>query len=535
MQVEYSGMKPKILFRLILPTLLLTSTVHAAVVANYDLLVDVRTDSHSIRVSGTWTIPAAEIQKTPSQGGTRTISFVSSEKLLKFRMIYQGTTVPIECHSEDGQLSCKGHFKSPTRDVYNFNISYESDGKAVSQLRIDSDQAFAGSSGDYWYPQLAEKAATGTIHFDTPGRFQVVAPGRLVARTVRGDRAETQFRMDVPVSLGFAAAPYHVYGRGMCTIYLLEEYAKAEQIAEGCARTANALRQIWGPFPSGEVKLVEVNFKGALLGVSESGYILADSTEIRRDFEMNYWAHELSHQWWGDSVRAVYPSPGASLLTEGMAEYGALSVNRELNGKQGETDYLSDRLAHEVSGAPWAHYLIILARHQDLALTTVMEGDISQLHYVLTSKGVMAIDMLANEIGSQLFRQLCMEFVKAHANASVTWKDFETFIQTRSGKKLDWFYVQWFDSPGLPLLYTTWKQASDGIDVTLHQCGTPYRLDQFPLLVRITDADGNDQKRILSGDFQGATSTVHFSTPGDVYRVNPDPDHTFIWLPGLCE
>jgi hypothetical protein len=528
-------MKPKILCRLILPTLLVTSTIHAAVTAaNYDVVVDVRPDSHSISVTGTWAIPVAETQKDSDHGGTRTISFLSSEKLLKLRLVYEGTTLPIECQPEDGQLRCKTHFKSSSRDVYKFNISYESDGKAAPQIRIDSDQAFAGSSGDYWYPQLADKGVTGTIRFETPARFQVVAPGRMTARTARGDRAMTEFRVDVPVNLGFAAAPFHVYGRGMCTIYLLAEYAKAEQIAEGCARTANALSHIWGALPSGDVKIVEVNFKGALLGVSESGYILADSTEIRRDFEMNYWAHELSHQWWGVSVHGIYRLPGGSLLTEGMAEYGALSVNRELNGKQGEADYLSDRLAHDPSGAPMAHYLIILARHEDLALTTVLDGDSSRLHYVVTSKGVMAIDMLANEIGSPLFRQLCTEFLKAHANDSVTWKDFLAFLATRSRKTLDWFYTQWFDSAGLPLLYATWMKGGDGIDVTLHQCGKPYRLDQFPLQVRYTDADGNAQSRIMLGDFNGATSTVHFAAPSDVYRVNPDPDHAFIWLPGLC-
>jgi hypothetical protein len=291
-------MRQTLLFRLILPTLLATPTIHAAAArANYDLVVDVRPDSHSISVSGTWTIPAAEVQKDPDQGRTRTISFLSSEKLLKFRMVYEGMTVPVECHPDEGQLTCKVHI------------------------------------------------------------------------------AMTEFRMDVPVNLGFAAAPFHVYGRGMCTICLLQEYINAEQITEGCERTAVALTRIWGPFPGGDVKIVEVNFKGVLLGVGESSYILADTSQIRRDFEMNYWAHELSHQWWGNSVHATYPSPGASLLTEGMAEYGALSVNRELNGKQGEADYLSDRLAHEPSGAPMAHYLTILARHEDLPLTAVTDSD----------------------------------------------------------------------------------------------------------------------------------------------------------------
>jgi hypothetical protein len=28
--------------------------------------------------------------------------------------------------------------------------------------------------------------------------------------------------------------------------------------------------------------------------------------------------------------------------------------------------------------------------------------------------------------------------------------------------------------------------------------------------------------------------SINFPSKCDVYRVNPDPDHTFIWLPGLC-
>jgi aminopeptidase N len=142
--------------------------------------------------------------------------------------------------------------------------------------------------------------------------------------------------------------------------------------------------------------------------------------------------------------------------------------------------------------------------------------------------------MLANEIGPRLFLQLCAEFLKAHANESVSWRVFEMFLATRSGKRLDWFYAQWFDSAGLPLLYATWMQAGDGIDVTLHQCGASFRLDQFPLQVRSTDTDGNVQTQMMRGDFQGNISTVHLTAPNDVYRVNPDPDHTFVWLPGVC-
>jgi aminopeptidase N len=356
----------------------------------------------------------------------------------------------------------------------------------------------------------------------------------MIGRSERGEIASTDYRVDVPAKLGFAAAPYHVFGRGMCTILLLQEDSRANDIADGCQRTVTALTHIWGDLPRGNVKIVEVDFKSILLGVGESGYILADSSEIRRDFELNYWAHELSHQWWGSSVHAKYPSPGNSLLTEGLAEFGALSVNRELHGKQGEADYLSDRLAHEASGAPLAHYVTILARHEDEALTSNSEDEGSRLHYLVTSKGVIAIAMLADEIGLPLFYDLCKEFLKLHANESTTWADLKTFLEGRTSRDLGWFYTQWFDQPGLPQLYTTWAQAGDGIDVTLHQCAPSYRLDRFPIQVRMSDPDGTFRSSFLLGDFGGAKSTVHFEGVSGAYRVNPDPNRTFLWLPGLC-
>lgn len=91
----------------------------------------------------------------------------------------------------------------------------------------------------------------------------------------------------------------------------------------------------------------------------------------------------------------------------------------------------------------------------------------------------------------------------------------------RVNKDLARLYAQWFDRPGLPQLYASWSEAGDG------------RLDRFPVQVRAADRDGKVQSRTAFCDFSGVTSTVHFAAMNGVYRVNPDFDHAFLWLPSL--
>lgn len=508
----------------------------ASLPTHYDVVVDILPASHSIRVTGTWTIPAQDVLGKAASP-LKAVQFWSSEKLLHLKLDYAGTPLRVTCRPAEGQLKCEGSFRSPEQPSYALHLAYRTDGQPVAQLRIDPDQAFAGSSGDYWYPQLtAIQRASARIRFNTPSIFTVVAPGEVRKRTVHGKTASTDYEILAPVSLGFAAAPYSVSTNGICSLYLLRELAAAPDIAADCARIATALTHVWGPLPRGNVKLVEVDFRGLLLGVGESGYILADASEIHRKFELNYWAHELSHQWWGSSVHAKYPSPGNSLLTEGMAEFGALSANRELGGKAGESDYLSDRLANEPSGAPMAHYLRVVARHEDLALTSLPVGsDGTHLHYVVTSKGVMTIDMLATLIGAPLFQRICAEFLRLNADRETTWGAFEKFVAERAGQDLTWFYQQWFDQKGLPFLYATWTHAGDGVDIEVHQCAAPYRFDRLPLQLRYSTTGGASESRIVYGNFNGVRSSTHVEAISGVYSVNPDPGHTHLWLPGLCE
>src|SRR6185295_15488908 len=109
----------------------------------------------------------------------------------------------------------------------------------------------------------------------------LVAPGKLVRQSQEAGQNAFFYRMDRPTKFGFVAAPFRIYKQGFCTLYLQHDEPHAAKMADDCARTAAALTRIWGPFPGQGVKLVEVAFNGILLGVSEDGYILADSSQVR--------------------------------------------------------------------------------------------------------------------------------------------------------------------------------------------------------------------------------------------------------------
>jgi hypothetical protein len=530
-----SAMRPLILAFLLSSVLTLSSGQAFGQIAptHYDLTIDIRPSSHDFVASGRWVLPSQDVIHGSERSRNKSFTFLSSEKLLDLKLSLDEKPIPFSCRPADNQLKCEAEFNADSRKSYTFQLSYHTDGKPAPQIRIDSDQAFAGSSGDYWYPQLPSSIDTAAIVFRTPKDFLVVAPGRMRQRTIESGTAVTAYEVDTPVQLGFAAAPFIVERAPNCTIYLLAPYAHALDLAQGCTRAAGALTRIWGPFPGSGVAIVEVNFKGILLGVSEAGYILADSSEIRKPFDLLYWAHELSHQWWGVSVHAKWPSPAASLLTEGMAEFGALSVSQDFDGDEGLADYLSDRHSDDADGAPLMHYMRVLARHEDVGISDVA-ADPTNLHYIATSKGPLVIAALSRTIGEEQFRRFCQQYLRLNAGHVVTWAHFQAFLEKQSGKDLSWFYSQWFDQAGLPLLYTTWKVAGDGIDVTLHQCGSSYRLDAFPLQFRSEAPDGQYLSKIFLGNFHGPVSTVHFGgTPG-VYSVNPDPQHLVPWLPGLC-
>jgi len=66
-------------------------------------------------------------------------------------------------------------------------------------------------------------------------------------------------------------------------------------------------------------------------------------------------------------------------------------------------------------------------------------------------KGAMVLQLLENEIGSDMITRAMHEWLRTNPPRHVgSWEDFERVVNRVTGKNLSWFFDQWVRRKGLP-------------------------------------------------------------------------------------
>jgi aminopeptidase N len=105
--------------------------------------------------------------------------------------------------------------------------------------------------------------------------------------------------------------------------------------------------------------------------------------------------------------------------------------------------------------------------------------------------------MLREDLGDELFFKGLQKYYTDFRNSTALSKDFQSVMETVSGKDLDLFFKQWLWQPGHPVLDLTWKQNSKKqITIKVNQVQANY-LFSFPLEIEIQYLDGSSKKKII--------------------------------------
>jgi hypothetical protein len=358
-------------------------------------------------------------------------------------------------------------------------FAYALNGVAAPQLRTSATDGFAGGFGEIWYPQLSYALReTGRISFDAPQDLQVIATGRGGRITANG-RARFNFEINTPSKLAFAYGPYRTRDTGgvfPVRIMTLSDGAGAERVRDTIARSIGPLIEAFGPPPVHSLAIVDIDFQSPVLGSSEFGMLFVDRSQMASEAgALDYWAHELAHQWWGVSLRANPRSPGATMLTEGMAQYGALWAIERAQGEEAAARYRRNGARHSL-----AVYSQLMARDKDtIALAAFLAGDQSETllgHRVATSKGALVLDLFAREFGRDRFHAVLMRFFSGRRGESASWDELEQALRSEFGERSERFLDQWLHRPGLPALSVAWQPIPGGVELDVEQLGQVYNL-----------------------------------------------------------
>ncbi|MCZ6597686.1 MAG: M1 family aminopeptidase [Planctomycetota bacterium] len=324
----------------------------------------------------------------------------------------------------------------------------------------------------------------GTTSFHLPAGWTSLSNGSRTERIEgEGDVVET-WTLDEPVARSFAAGPYRVGvhevdGRSF-SVYLLEhEPEEAHVQAESLARAIEAMEERFGPFPYPTFGIAEVpEAKVGFYGSSEQGFLMAASSAFRYGTNLPLFAHEASHAWWGNLINNH--GPGAKLLGESLAQYGAVIAIETIEGEEAATEFLRFSRKGYNSFQCARGYFQILAAGNDKPLGELASDPWD--HNLSDSKGHWLYHMLRYRVGDEAFFATMRALIERFAGDSISLEDLQAaFHEAAPDRELERFFEQWLEREGAPILEVEWSAGGAGdprVTGMLRQThgGDPYHL-----------------------------------------------------------
>ncbi len=299
-------------------------------------------------------------------------------------------------------------------------------------------------SATTWFPvnDHPRDKALYTIEITVPEGISALSNGVLASQTTEGGKTVWRWEVTSPMAsylTALAIGNYRVVKtthQGMPMITAVSSSIPNGTIDRDIARTGEVvdfLAKYFGPYPFNA-------YGGIVINDDRVGFAL--ETQTRPMYSDGFWragsntvvmAHELAHQWFGDSVSV--DTWQHIWLNEGFATYaqwmwaeaqGGQTIQNEFNRRYEDTGNSIWKIA---PGAPGRENLF--------------SGSVYQ-------RGGMTLHMLRKEIGDDKFFELLKTWVSEQHDGLVTTDEFIALAEKISGQDLGNFFQDWLFTKARP-------------------------------------------------------------------------------------
>jgi aminopeptidase N len=373
-----------------------------------------------------------------------------------------------------------------------------------------------------WLPSIDHPSDKATVDFTVTAedRYDVVAPGRVVeTRSLHDGRRTTRWSEGVPIPtycMVIGLAEFLVTHMGAADGVPISAWVFPENgpaAARKLARSGLVLERfsdLVAPFPF--EKLAHVQSSTTWGATEYASAVFYSEKHFRGEDESDgVVAHELAHQWWGDSVT---PADWDDLwLSEGFATYFHGLFVEGLGGPPAVRDHMA-RAASRVREAN--------AKKPGAVVDPAIVEPAAKLSPFTYQKGAWVLHMLRRKLGDEAFFRGLRRYYGVHAGGTATTADLRHALQAAAGQDLLPFFRQWLYRPGLPELSVGWRWDEAArqveLDVAQRQPGEPYELD-LDLAFRFGDAV---ERRTVT--LRRASELLRIGLPAAPSALEPDPD-----------
>lgn len=444
-----------------------------------------------------------------------------------------------------GQLHVKIPSATPRGSRLVVVVSYH--GKPKDGLILTADKSGKPSAvGDnwpnrvhHWIPSLDHPSAKATINFTVTAPVEniVVANGALdrVETALNGTRTWT-YKEGVPIPpycMIVAVGDFAQLKPARPSITTLTYYVPQSDKAlavHGFAAADPSLRFITatvGPYPYEKLALIVGATRFG--GMENSSAIVFSSTlfdprpatePVSATFNIaprlvRLIAHEIAHQWFGDSVSAATWSD--LWLSEGFATYfAALFVQRE-DGEDAFQKYMKSNAEKYFA-------------YEKTTRTPLHDGETEDLFKLLNpnnyEKGAWVLHMLRSELGDKNFFLGIRDYYAKHRNATATSEDLRSAFERSSGQDLRPFFKSWVYSAGHPEYELKWKwiPADKTVRLVLKQTQEGAA---FPNALPVEIVNGIGKRRVVIQS-KGKQTIQIIKLDGVPSSITLDPQNTVL-------
>jgi len=392
--------------------------------------------------------------------------------------------------------------------------------------------------GRFWIPSVDDPSDKATVTWSilAPVGRKIVANGELLEENPRAvillpdstPKALTVWRESRPIPvylMVIAAGPFAYYDLGFSACGRAEfggcvrqsVYVAPEQRAflPGPFARVNEMMDFFSeliaPFPY--EKLAHLQSSTKFGGMENASAIFYSDRGFReRTMGTGVIAHEMAHQWFGNSVTE---KRWADLwLSEGFATYfeqlwversaGDSAFRRSLRESRAEIIASRDVATRPVIDSAETDYLKLLNANS-------------------YQKGAWTLHMLRRLVGDSAFFRGVRSYYGKHRHATAMTDDLRAELEKASGRELGWYFRQWLERPGFPEITTSWSYDRGGKLVRLRvEQGSRFGAYRFPLTLSIRTARGLNQVTVEVPAQAAATLSIPLADVPTAIEIDPD-------------
>ncbi|KRE31300.1 M1 family metallopeptidase [Agromyces sp. Soil535] len=301
------------------------------------------------------------------------------------------------------------------------------------------------SGAPTWFPcndHPADKASY-RLRFETDAAYTVVANGELVEHRIVGGQGIWTYEQREPTSSYLLMLQVGRYTRrslafdgAECAVFFpraLEREVRAD--FADLPRMLEVFEERFGPYPFERYAVVvtddelEIPLEAQGLAVFGSNHVDGEGGEERLI------AHELAHQWFGNSV--------------GVARWQDIWLNE---GFCCYAEWLWSDAAGQASADELArhHHAVLAQLPADLLIGD--PGPSYMFDDRLYKRGALTLHALRHELGDVAFFDLLREWTATKRHGSATTAEFIDLADARTHRDLGEFFESWLYHPALPPL-----------------------------------------------------------------------------------